>query len=352
LFKTSDTNFESPTLLESTFLKEIENIQHIKKEDVKLDESLLYESLQLHLANKPKPDIKLLDKKYIEKFLERFTLSATSLNKYLNCPISFYYEKVLAIPSGRTMSAGFGTAVHTALERCFRLMLRDEHKHFPPVQTFLDELEKALKDKHSHFTPKELKDAIEKGREKIAKYYEYYHNTWHRDVETEVTIQHNYFENIPLSGNIDKIEKFDDHIQVIDYKTGKPNHYSLSKLNPIDTEKDFIGGDYWRQLYFYKILIDYSTKNYPVLKKGVIDFVEISDEQKFVKKEIIFMDKHLEEVKQQIRNTYKSIMNMEFSKGCGKEDCKWCNFTQQNPKVLISIPANEEIEEDSNLTLI
>ena len=30
----------------------------------------------------------------------------------------------------------------------------------------------------------------------------------------------------------------------------------------------------------------------------------------------------------QIRDTYTRIMNHEFDKGCGKEECAWCNFAK------------------------
>lgn len=51
-----------------------------------------------------------------ERFIHKFRLNPTALSKFLECPLAFYYEKVLQIPSARTPSLGFGNAVHTALE--------------------------------------------------------------------------------------------------------------------------------------------------------------------------------------------------------------------------------------------
>jgi DNA helicase-2/ATP-dependent DNA helicase PcrA len=28
--------------------------------------------------------------------------------------------------------------------------------------------------------------------------------------------------------------------------------------------------------------------------------------------------------------SYEKIMNHEFTHGCGKEDCNWCNFVREN----------------------
>ena len=45
------------------------------------------------------------------------------------------------------------------------------------------------------------------------------------------------------------------------------------KLQPPDEEHP-LGGDYWRQLVFYKILVDnLKTKNWK-MQMGIIDFIE------------------------------------------------------------------------------
>ena len=38
----------------------------------------------------------------------------------------------------------------------------------------------------------------------------------------------------------------------------------------------------------------------------------------------------IEIVKIQIKHVYQKIMNLEFTQGCGKEDCDWCNFVREN----------------------
>ena len=44
---------------------------------------------------------------------------------------------------------------------------------------------------------------------------------------------------------------------------------------------------------------------------------------------IPFLGQQEEIVKQQMKNAYAGIMNHEFDKGCGKEDCNWCNFAKR-----------------------
>ena len=108
---------------------------------------------------------------------------------------------------------------------------------------------------------------------------------------------------------------------MVDYKTGKPEN-GLKKVNP-PSEEDPNGGDYWRQIVFYKILIDnFRRENWKMLS-GEIDFVEKHSAKKdFVKAKIMVTQEDTTIVKKQIKDTYTRIINNEFTVGCGKEDCK------------------------------
>jgi DNA helicase-2/ATP-dependent DNA helicase PcrA len=66
------------------------------------------------------PDFELLDHDYLDVLLEKYTLSATHLNTYLKCPVTFYFNHVLRVPSAKSESASFGTAIHSALEELFK----------------------------------------------------------------------------------------------------------------------------------------------------------------------------------------------------------------------------------------
>ena len=72
-------------------------------------------------AMQPVPEVRieLANHLYIEKVLQQFTLSYTTLSKYLRCPLSFYYEHMLSVPFLKSDALAFGSAVHYALERFF-----------------------------------------------------------------------------------------------------------------------------------------------------------------------------------------------------------------------------------------
>lgn len=69
-------------------------------------------------------------------------------------------------------------------------------------------------------------------------------------------------DGIPLKGFIDKVEYYENEITLVDYKTGDyKSDYTKKKLLSMEDDKEDIGGDYWRQAMFYKILLDNDKNN-------------------------------------------------------------------------------------------
>jgi DNA helicase-2/ATP-dependent DNA helicase PcrA len=129
---------------------------------------------------------------------------------------------------------------------------------------------------------------------------------------------------------LDKIELDGNKVNVVDYKTGSPDS-GKKKLNRPD-EKEPLGGEYWRQIVFYKILLESDrTKNLEMIS-GEIDFVQKNSKKEFSKYKIYVLPEDVKIVKEQIKSTYQKIMNFEFREGCGKEECQWCNFVKYNYK--------------------
>jgi DNA helicase-2/ATP-dependent DNA helicase PcrA len=127
---------------------------------------------------------------------------------------------------------------------------------------------------------------------------------------------------------------------VVDYKTGDPDKAKF-KLQP-PSDKDPVGGDYWRQAVFYKILVDnYEKKGWKVVSTE-FDFVE-PDKKKAYRKEKVFITlRDIDTVVEQINTVWGKIQDHDFYTGCGKEDCHWCNFVKTNNLTV----ALHEIEED------
>ena len=131
-----------------------------------------------------------------------------------------------------------------------------------------------------------------------------------------------YFAGVPVTGFIDRIDERDGHIIVFDYKTGKPENIITKMKAPDDTLPE--GGDYWRQMVFYDLLLQQDPRIRKRMTKGYVHALEPKKDGTFVERSIEITESDREIVTQQIVSTYQGIQNMEFSKGCG--ECDWCKM--------------------------
>ena len=130
---------------------------------------------------------------------------------------------------------------------------------------------------------------------------------------------------------------------MVDYKTGDPDK-SREKLMP-PNEKNPLGGDYWRQAVFYKILVDNLGNRDWKVTSTEFDFVEPDKKKKYQKRKLYITEEDTTTVTQQIADTWKKIQAHEFYVGCGSKDCHYCNFIKTND-LYTDLHEIEEEEED------
>jgi DNA helicase-2/ATP-dependent DNA helicase PcrA len=144
--------------------------------------------------------------------------------------------------------------------------------------------------------------------------------------------------DIPIKGFIDKIEYHEQGDFVIDYKTGDPaSTHTKDRFKTLEQDKHEIGGDYWRQAIFYKILLDNQHPRKYKATTAQYVFVEPDKKTKELAKPITveLTKEHEDQVKKQLTAVWHKIQNHDFYKGCGDEQCTSCNFARQiNSKVL------------------
>ena len=280
----------------------------------------------LRLQSAPMPEIQQLENDFIVPKLEKFSMNVTALNNYLKCPLHFYYNSLIRVPSGKSEATTFGSAVHDALNKLFKKM-QDGNNVFPDTQTLVQDFNYYMNRHREAFTNQEFKDRKELGETVLIKYYEQYVHEWNKVVTTEYRINNVVYKDIPLKGAIDKIEFNGKQVVVIDYKTGNIENAREKLQGPND--KNPLGGDYWRQAVFYKILLNNHPKNWEVTS-AEFDFVEPNKKKLFEKIALTIADADLTTVGQQIQMVWDKIQNKDFYTGCGKEDCHWCNFVKTN----------------------
>lgn len=312
----------------SMFVAEIKEAhpQLITKE-ITLSEEELFAFQELQFLPQA-PEIDHAEEDFINTLLEKFVMNVTALNSYLKCPLQFYYQNLIRIPSGKNEATEFGSAVHYALEKLFRKMQDEGKESFPSKKIMLEDFSWYMHKHRENFTKEAFNRRMEYGEEVLGNYYDKYINSWNKVVAVERNIRGVIVNGVPLKGMLDKLEFNGNEINVVDYKTGNIDN-ALQKLKgPNDKEPN--GGDYWRQAVFYKLLIDnYSQKNWKVISSE-FDFVEPDKKKAYRKEKIVITPSDTDMVTRQLTDTWKKIQAKEFYTGCGKEDCHWCNFVKDN----------------------
>ena len=287
----------------------------------------------------------------LSEILGELSLSVSTLNAFLKCPLSFYFNKGLKLPSETNEAMVFGSIIHEVLEKIY-ISMDDSQSSELTVKTVLP-LEEALQLFETIFEEKSYqlssdrikKDAYVRGRNIIKNLYK--KDGYLKDgviaveqhikgiklgdiLNTKVDLSE--VSDIELNGKIDKIECEEGVIRLIDYKTGKAKN-AKDKLVP-PSEKEPLGGDYWRQAVFYYILvtnagIDISDKE--VLVKYVFVEDSINEDGFSETEDIRITQKEVDIVLDQIKESIMKIKQGDFNCGCGllKKDrdnypCDYC----------------------------
>ncbi|NNE26925.1 MAG: ATP-dependent helicase [Saprospiraceae bacterium] len=311
----------------SMFVDEVLSHPEAEKEKTAVAQDNVIE-FYYSLMLKEEKQIPLVEKSLIDNWLKSYKMSVTHLNKYLKCPLSFYFESVLRVPHARNASSGFGNAVHHGLWAYFNAVLNGQPKAITTLQSYFEE---GMSKYKSHFTDEEFESYTIHGKKVMHAIHEEKAEQWFgvSKMALEEKIDHAEYQGVPLKGFLDKVEIYDHHVHVVDYKTGKFK-YSTAKLKP-PSDRDSNGGDYWRQLVFYKILLDSDKKHNWHMDKGAIEYIEPDTKTgEFKYHEAVITQDQIDTVGQQIVETFENIKAYQFDKTCAEDDCAWCNFVQDN----------------------
>lgn len=312
----------------SMFIAEIQETYKLPVEKIALDEETISIFAALNFAEGQAPEIAKLEDDIITPLLDKFVMNVTALNGYLKCPLSFYYNNFIRIPSAKNESTEFGSAVHFALEQLFKKMVDHPTKEFPSKESFNNAFEWYMHRNRESFSQEQFNRRMEYGIEVLSKYYDTHIQSFNKVVVIEHSIKGVTVGNVPIKGKLDKIEFDGKNVNVVDYKSGNPEN-GLKKLDP-PNDKEPNGGDYWRQAVFYKILVDNkSGKDWNAVSTE-FDFIEPDTKKTYKKKKLVISPEDITTVTQQITTTWEKIQNKEFYTGCGKAECTWCNFVKTN----------------------
>lgn len=288
-------------------------------------DAAVMESYQITALLTPPPvEVELFDKEYIASRLENFTLSASKLNAYLHCPVAFYFNHIVKVPSAKSDTLAFGNAIHVALHKLYTRMKEDPRGAWPAQEVFIGDFIREMQRTEDAFTEKQFVNRVELGKQLLTDFYETRVPHLNKIAVTEYLVGKAVVDGVPITGRLDKLEFHGKQAHVVDYKTGGVSS-GRKKLDP-PSEKEPDGGEYWRQIIFYKILLDSQKQKDWVMVSGEMLFLERDDKDEPFSRRFEVTPEEIGVVKAQIKDTYKRITQLEFSPGCGNEDCDWCNF--------------------------
>lgn len=245
-------------------------------------------------------------------------LSPTALNNYLECPWKYFYVNLLRLPQAETKFMLYGTAIHAALYRYALLRAQGTE---PGVEALTASFLHALA--RAPLSTLELDELTEKGKRALLAWWMERHEAWpvrtsaEEAVQAELTLPGG--ETLLLRGKLDRIDEAAGGVAVIDYKTGKPK-----SRNELMGATKSGSGDYYRQLTFYKLLLERSEPA-RAMTEGVIEFVEPDDAGKIRTESFAISAEEVAALEETIKGAASAILSLSFwNDRCSEKDCEWC----------------------------
>jgi DNA helicase-2/ATP-dependent DNA helicase PcrA len=308
------------------FLDEIQASFPLRAEAISLPaEEVLARELQL-LGREGRPQLPAMERSAIDKLLVGFQLSVSAWNRYLDCPLRFFYEVLLQAPQVQRPAATYGDAIHTALQRYFNQMLKQEDRQLGPVDELLRYFEEEMRQRRAFFTTDEYERRLAQGQHNLRLLHANQHTTWPRHCRTEIAIQQVEIAGVPVRGIIDRLDFLDNQeVRIVDYKTGSHKTERIRQPSPVRPE----GGNYWRQLAFYQLLIENRPGERQAVRESQIVYLGLDKQGELPQASLRFTPDDLRQVQELLRSSYEQILAHDFYTGCGKDSCEWCAFVQE-----------------------
>lgn len=259
---------------------------------------------------------------WIKEIVAKQALSPTGFTTYKNCPKNYLINTILRIPRVKSASQSYGTAIHAALEHFF--IAYQQSGALPPESDMIAYFHSALENEYQ-LTAVDRKKYVHDGEKLLRQYYTDRSAEFTMPIHTEYSFKNVSLDGIPLSGKVDKIEWIDPKeksVRVIDYKTGhaKTRNALLGLTKDNDT-------DYLYQLKFYQLLSELDHTFYLKWKIGESALEFLDSEGKFSRQAFTFNRADMDELKQEIKDTWENIQNLKFDHNPdAKYGCEFCDI--------------------------
>jgi RecB family exonuclease len=250
------------------------------------------------------------EKKVEEEIIQAYSfkdieLSATRLKTFLTCKRKYYFSYVKhikghEIPKDMPKEYEIGNAVHLALKELY-----SKRSTYDSVERLKKDLHKALDDAKGESELDNYLIAMQKKRmdsfctHEIQRFSEGWHVVF---CEERMRVS---FAGMTLVGQIDRIDKRDDEIEVLDYKTGS---YTLYNKNNFTEAVDF-------QLEFYYLLAgglgNISCAFYDLKESKIVP-------ESFLNEKLSILESNIKDL--------LNIQEVNFAKCEDTKPCQFCDY--------------------------
>ncbi len=305
-------------------LSPVRFIEEMGSEHVKASE-VAHQSLP-HKKEKPHDHQKREETQAIEytkRVLIEKGLSVTALNHFLNCPQKFYKSSILKIPEAPTPSSERGSAMHEAIARVWNTRDGSRIMNYELCRKTIEEV--ATNYISHSLLPKFEKEIIfEEIKEQAPLIAKSLANHFNEEgvVKVEKWVETSYktvHSEIILHGKLDTTIERGNKILVFDYKTGE----AMSE-NEIRGKTKNSTGDYFRQLVFYRLLLESQGS----IKKEILPslvFIKPDSKGECRVIQLPIEQTDIDQIKSDIDSVVEAVWSGNLlSMKCEKEDCRYC----------------------------
>ena len=300
------------------------HVKHIMLDELKVKNTAFISKSE---NNKNLFNKKLID--YSRNLIGEKGISVTALNHFLNCPSEFLIKSVLKLPESVAVLAEKGSAMHYAFANVWHERL---HEHGAvdfesakiakimkdSVSTYFDR--SILSKKQKEIVLSDLLDKIPNISLALGPHFreegKIYAETWSE------TILNFGDKKIPIHGKLDAIIDKGKEVLVFDYKSREK-----MSLAEIKGETKNSNGNYFRQLVFYRLLLENDVRfaDKAILPSLVFIMPDEKGRSPIVGLPILKED--IEKVKNDINSLISGVWTGDIlNTGCGKNDCDSCKI--------------------------
>lgn len=252
-------------------------------------------------------------KALLAPILENYKLSSTHLNNFLDVtrggPQGFLLNNLLRFPQAMNASAGYGSAIHAALQRAHTHLIATGKLR--PLEDILHDFEETLQG--ARLSETDFTIYLQKGSAALTQFINEKQASFTSSQKAELNFAHQNvrIDDVHLTGSLDLVDINTENrgIIVTDYKTGKAQRSWTGKT---DYEKIKLH-KYRQQLMFYNLLTlhsrDYANYSF---EKGVLQFVEPTQSGEIIALEAAFTADELEKFRLLITAVWRRIVTFDL----------------------------------------